>query len=251
MKYLTCIAFPMLIFMSNCQQEKQQVSPISLAERFLQEVKTEKNSEKTIQQLAEMDLENLEDSVKTDDEKLAFWINIYNATTQYSLRKNPAYFEKRSSFYKTKLITLAGEKLSLDEIEHGILRRNISKYSFGYVPKLTTRSFLRRNQVKKVDPRIHFSLNCGAKSCPPVFFFEVKKIQTQLELSTASYLEIECEKKGDSLFVPVLFSWFRGDFGGKKGIYAFLENYQIISKNERPTLVYKPYDWELMIGNYK
>jgi len=72
----------MLIFMSNCQQEKQHVSPISLAERFLQEVKTEKNSEKTIQQLAEMDLENLEDSVKTDDEKLAFWINIYNATTQ-------------------------------------------------------------------------------------------------------------------------------------------------------------------------
>jgi hypothetical protein len=228
-----------------------QIPSIILSQVFLKEVKTGENSTKTLQELENYNFELLGKELNDDSKKLAFWINIYNGVTQFSLKAHPEYFKDRGSFYKKKLVKIAGEAFSLDEIEHGILRRNTSKYSLGYFRKLKTRRAIKKLMVRRIDPRIHYALNCGAKSCPPVLFFSDDKIDAQLDMTARGYLEAECELKNDKLYVPALFSWFRGDFGGKRGIYKFLWKYEIIKKGEKPSLVFKEYNWELSLGNYQ
>lgn len=223
---------------------------VKLSQEFLKNCKMNESFEANVIQLKQQEFEKVKDELNTDKKKLAFWINIYNATTQSSLKQHPEYFKDRANFYKRKLIMIGGQEFSLDEIEHGILRRNTSKYSLGYFRKLSTRKEIKKLMVKRIDPRIHYALNCGAKSCPPVLFFDDVKIDEQLDLSCRAYLEAECEIKDGKIYVPALFSWFRGDFGGKKGIYKFLWKYEILKKREKPNLVFKEYNWDLSIGNY-
>lgn len=228
-----------------------QNTTVAMSQELLKSARMNLQSEQTLEQLKQLSFNDLQKSLDSDAEKLAFWINVYNAVTQLTLKAHPEYFEDRGSFYPKKLITIAGEAFSLDEIEHGILRRNTSKYSLGYFRKLSTRKAIKKLMVRHIDPRIHYALNCGAKSCPPVAFFDDQKLDQQLDLSCAAYLEAECIKADGKIQVPALFSWFRGDFGGKKGIYKFLRTYKIIEKNEKPDLVFKDYNWDLMLGNYK
>jgi hypothetical protein len=246
-----------LTFMLSCTyshdgSSNQAFEPaIKLSQDFLQAIKTAQDYTVPLQQLELIPLDTLMADLQTEQQKLTFWINLYNATTQYLLKNNPEYFQNRGDFYKRKAIKIAGIYFSLDEIEHGILRRNANKLSLGYLKKWHTPKHIKKLMLKTIDPRIHFALNCGAKSCPPVLFFEAEKIDEQLDLATKGYLDAECEFKEGKLHVPILFSWFRGDFGGKNGIYKFLWKYELVKKGEKPTLIYKEYNWTLSVGNYK
>jgi hypothetical protein len=226
-------------------------SLVKVSQDFLEAVKKNQDYSIILNKLGNLKFETLVQNLKLDKKKLTFWINIYNATTQFILINNPEYFQNKSDFYKHKAIIIAGIKFSLDDIEHGILRKNAHKLSLGYLKKFLTPKHIQSLMVEKVDPRIHFALNCGAKSCPPVLFFEEDKINDQLDLATKNYLDLECEFKDNKLMVPILFSWFRGDFGGIKGIYQFLVKYEILKKGEKPKLIYKEYDWTMIIGNYQ
>lgn len=240
--FILFLVLPMVVYSQN--------NVVSLSQQLLRKAKMNEPTDETMKALENLEFETLRNSLKNDGEKLAFWINIYNATTQISLKNHPEFFEDRSSFYPKKLITIAHEAFSLDEIEHGILRRNTSKYSLGYFRKWNTRKVIKKLMVKRIDPRIHYALNCGAKSCPPVMFFDDQKVEEQLDLSSRAYLEVECEKKDGKIYVPALFSWFRGDFGGKKGIYKFLRKYEILKPGEKPGIEFKSYNWDLSLGNY-
>ncbi|TNE55421.1 MAG: DUF547 domain-containing protein [Bacteroidetes bacterium] len=224
---------------------------VELSQKFLESVKLNQASDSWLEAIEKKAFDELRSDLDEDHEKLAFWINLYNATTQKTLKEHPEYFKDRGSFYHKKLITVAGEAFSLDEIEHGILRRNTSKYSLGYFRKISTRKAIKKLMLKRIDPRIHYALNCGAKSCPPVMFYDDQKLSEQLDLSSRAYLETECEQKDGKLYVPALFSWFRGDFGGKRGIYRFLKKYGVIEAGEKPSLVFKEYDWTLSLGHYQ
>ena len=79
--------------------------------------------------------------------------------------------------------------MSLDDIEHGILRRSKIKWSEGYFNKLFPSKFEKENRVNKVDYRIHFALNCGARSCPPIAFYDPEKLDKQLDVATMIYLK--------------------------------------------------------------
>jgi hypothetical protein len=87
------------------------------------------NSE--IKLLAEGSADVLELQLDTEAKAKAFWLNIYNTFVQYRLKNNPDLFRDRDAFFKNPAITIAGQKLSLDDIEHGIIRRSTNKYSFG------------------------------------------------------------------------------------------------------------------------
>ena len=107
--------------------------------------------------------------------------------------------------------------------------------------------------MKKRDGRIHFALNCGAKSCPPVAVYEPHRIDEQLDRSSQLYLRDHPNyyAADDLVFVPVLFSWFRGDFGGFKGVKkGYLIPYKIIPQNTNPKLKFNSYDWTLSLGNF-
>ncbi|HMQ47017.1 MAG TPA: DUF547 domain-containing protein [Saprospiraceae bacterium] len=211
-----------------------------------------KPADQFMQQIAEASIEALQKELHDDSAKLAFWINLYNGSVQNILMAHPELFEDRGSFFKAKQIEVAGRMLSLDDIEHGMIRKSKLKLSLGYLGKLFVKSFEKKLRVKNIDPRIHFALNCGAKSCPPVAIYDPQKVFTQLEMSSEKYLTETTkyfpEKK--EVEITVLFSWFRGDFGGLKGVRKMLKSYQLIPEDSKPDLKFADYDWTLSTGNF-
>jgi len=188
-------------------------------------------------------------ALKSDAEKLAFWINLYNAAVAQQLGDNPGQYHHRGMFFARKSITLAGKRLSLNAIEHGLLRRSMFGYSLGYIGNPLPSRFERRFRLELRDARVHFALNCGALSCPPIASYEVDRIDEQLELATANYLAAECQydPAANTVAVPRLLSWFRGDFGGREGILELLRHHDIIAGDAAPKRTYRPYVWTLAL----
>lgn len=228
-------------------------NPIKLSQDFLYAAKTGDNTSKFVDSLKLLNEDKLASSLNSDAKKMAFWLNIYNGFTQVILSKNPDQYKTRSSFFSSRQINIAGTKLSLDMIEHGILRHSKVKWSGGYLGKLFPPAFEKKFRVDSLNYRIHFALNCGAKSCPPIAFYEPETIDKQLKLAIKTYLKGECDynKAKNVVKVPALMNWFRDDFGGKKGILAILAENQVIPKGANPEIAYKPYDWTLFLNNYK
>jgi len=209
-------------------------------------------ADKLADKLAEINKDNLQSELNDDKKILAFWLNIYNTNVQYILKKDPAKFNDRGAFFKAKQITIAGEVLSFDIIEHGILRKSKSKLSLGYISKIRVSKFERKMRIKRVDPRIHYALNCGALSCPPIVPYHSLVIDKELDVSVKDYLEKYCIVGEKEIQLPVLFSWFRADFGGKRGIRKFLIYYGIIQKDAgNKELKFLDYNWTLALNPYK
>jgi len=209
----------------------------------------EADSLKTI--LQSVPFATLKAQVANDDKKKAFWLNIYNAFVQDILTKNAGAYRKRNRFFKNKQLIIAGKKLSFDDIEHGILRRSKAKLSLGYCNTLFPGKWEKALRVQKLDYRIHFALNCGASSCPPIAFYDSNDIDSQLNLAKNAFLfantTVIIEKK--QVAVTALMSWFRADFGGKKGIRKLLVENKII-EDQNFKIVFDDYKWDLELNKY-
>ncbi|MEM9888243.1 MAG: DUF547 domain-containing protein [Bacteroidota bacterium] len=226
--------------------------PLDLAKQLLERVRDEEDYEKVQSDLANLDFDYLHESLDTDEKKLAFWINIYNANVQLLLSENSDLFEDRSAFFSEPRVTIAGLALSFDDIEHGIIRRSQNKLTLGLIPKLFVPKYERKLRTEERDGRIHFALNCGAKSCPPVAIYEADRINQQLDKSSKRFLEKSSTYKAEenTAYVTSLFRWFRGDFGGLDGVKSYLVRYGIVEEGTDPSLSFEKYDWTLDLGNY-
>lgn len=183
-----------------------------------------------------------------DDSKKCFWINIYNAYYQILSVK---YNQTRGDIFKRKDIKIARNQFSLDEIEHGILRKYRWKFSLGYLPNIFVSTLIKKLAVNAIDYRIHFALNCGAVSCPPIAFYKVKQINTQLENAMFSFIEAETEidETNKTIQTSKLMLWFKGDFGGKRGIKQMLE-YVFEKELNSYKINYKAYNWDKSLTNF-
>lgn len=219
-----------------------------LSEQLLLAIKKEAPYDNYLKALAEIPTGEIENQLISDQYKNAFWINIYNAFFQI-LRKYRKL--EQSKIYTAKELVFAGRQISLDDIEHGILRRYRFKYSLGYFPNLFIAAQIKKWAVTKVDYRIHFALNCGAKSCPPIAFYSVAKLDEQLDLSSQAFIEEETiiDKQQKTLHISRLFLWFLNDFKGKKGIKTILKKY-LGQDFTGYKLTYNHYSWEEQLDNY-
>ena len=102
-----------------------------LSEQLLLQVKKQESTDQLRAELAQVNLQILTSALRFDIQKKAFWINIYNAFFQI-LRKEKKV--GKPEIYRSKLIPLAGHHFSLDDIEHGILRKYRLKWGLGYLP---------------------------------------------------------------------------------------------------------------------
>ena len=232
----------------------QNTDYIRISQKLIESLKSkETNTKQYLDIIANANEGELIKQLRTDDLKKTFFINVYNGFTNYSLKKNPAQYKNRGEFFKSEQFTIAGNKVSLDLIEHGFLRKSSVKLSMGKLSKIFPPTIEKKYRVDKIDYRIHFALNCGAKSCPPVSAYDPKNINEQLDKSTKSYLltDAKYDKTKNILFVPSLMSWFRGDFGDKKGILKICSDLKIIPKEAHPKLEYNDYDWTLYLENFK
>jgi thiol-disulfide isomerase/thioredoxin len=226
---------------------------VKLSQDFMYAAKTNEATADYINRLKDLKYDALFTGLKNDDEKKAFWINLYNAYTNASLHKNPDQYKDRKTFFKQENIVVAGKIFSLDKIEHGILRRSKIKWSLGYFSKLFPKKTEKDLRVDKLDYRIHFALNCGAKSCPPIAFYNPENLNTQLDVATTAYLTAEAEYDAATnvLKLPAILNWFRRDFGGKQKMIELLKSKQLLNTDVNPVIKFKKYDWALYLNNYK
>jgi hypothetical protein len=169
------------------------------------------------------------------EEQLVFWINAYNAgclklVLNHILGRGPMGRDlegvlKVSGFFKKKEIMIAGSLLSLDEIES--------------------------SGRKLGDPRIHFAVNCASGSCPPIreSVWTVKGFDQDLSRAVESYLNsphgLRVEKNG--VKISKIFKWYQKDFGGMKGVRAFLMRFAPKAAKEKlaGSIGWLSYDWTL------
>ncbi len=236
----------------NAQKASSDISDFNqLSEQFLSDVKAGKDTKSYEDKLARTSVNALADGLQTDEQKLAFWINIYNAYIQVLLSKNPELYEDRQAFFNEERILIAGEKRSFSKIEHGIIRKSQWSLGLGKIRKWFPDAFERKLRVDKRDYRIHFALNCGAKDCPPVAIYEAKRVNEQLNKGTEQYLKSTTAYDAASKTVKVtsLFSWFRGDFGSGRGTKKILKEQGLIPSTD-VDLEFKNYDWTLDLDNW-
>lgn len=150
-------------------------------------------------------------------EAKTFWINIYNALVIHGLLDlGPGVaVRSRPGFFRNTRYRIAGLDVSLDDIEHGFIRANRGHPIRLGLPQLGPWNPRRRWVLKVLDPRIHFALNCGAASCPPIRSYDPETIDQQLDLATAVFLSenVRVDHQARRLDLSRIFLWYRGDFG--------------------------------------
>jgi thiol-disulfide isomerase/thioredoxin len=238
--------------MTLVPNRKSNNAVVELSQRFIYAAKTGDDISGLLSELERMDYATLKNVLNNDNAKKAFWINIYNGYTQASLQSNPERYKNRNAFFGKKSIKVGGKWLSLDDIEHGILRRSKIKWSLGYMNKLFPGREEKDLRVNKEDYRIHFALNCGAKSCPPIAFYNDATIDKQLDVASKAYLksEVNYDSVKNVLYLPKIMSWFRADFGGEDGMKSILKKEGIIPKDANPKIKFNEYNWALTLNNY-
>lgn len=252
-KWILSLCLLLMVRVGASAQQAIPMAPHQMAEQMLIGVKNQDDVSGYITALANLSEEALQVGLASDAEKKAFWINVYNAFIQYKLQQDTAQFANRRKFFGKKDIVIAGKALSFDLIEHGILRRSKVKWAAGYMQKWFPSAFEKTQRVDSLDSRIHFALNQGAMSSPAVQFYQYTQINEQLDQAADLFMmfEINYDSSANSLSLPVLFRRYRGDFGGKKGVYTLLEQEGIIPADSQPKLVYTKYDWSLSVANFR
>lgn len=164
---------------------------------------------------------------------LAYWINAYNAyTVQIVIRNYPVASIKDikpgvaflNSVWDIKFITIEGEQLDLNNIEHNILR-------------------------KMNEPRIHFAVNCASYSCPKLLntAYEAATIDNQLNQQAIDF--INDPKRNlitpEEATVSSIFNWFTGDFTNNGSLKDFLNKYSNVPIAENTSINFMEYNWNL------
>ncbi len=182
-------------------------------------------------------LEEVEPNQLSRNEQFAFYINAYNAwTIKLILSGYPGIKSIKdlgSAFrspWKKKISHIDGEVLTLDNIEHDILRPRFK------------------------DPRVHFAVNCASKGCPPLRSepYDERVLDQQLDEMTRVFInQSEMNRlEGRNLYVSSIFKWFSKDFN--KDVIGFFLKYAdgdlkkgLEANKERIKIKYLDYDWSL------
>jgi len=191
--------------------------------------------------------------------RLAFWINLYNTLVldgviALGVRRSVTESRAGMKFFRQAAYIVGGQRMSCDDIEHGILRAN---RGHPFYPGRQFHSSDARLKwvIKPFDVRVHFALNCASRSCPPIRAYSPEKLDAQLDLATRSYLgtDVQILPEENALHLSSIFKWFGADFGGREGVIEFVlshlsdgaERIWLMQQRGTVALRYKPYDWSL------
>jgi hypothetical protein len=163
-----------------------------------------------------------------------FLINIYNCLCIHALAEGllgsfPGGSLSRLKLYASSSYNIGGHVYSLNDIENGVLRGNKpSAAPWAKVPFTSSRDSQSKGEddprlgvvLDTCDPRIHFALNCGANSCPPIGVYDVDNpdnLDSQLQLASKGFLSSAANVQLDAATgiakLTMLFKWYKSDFG--------------------------------------
>ena len=172
-------------------------------------------------------LESLSDqSTWSKNEKLAYWINLYNAATVRLIIQNYPTTSITSlnggKPWDKKVVTISGKSYTLNQIENDIIRPRFK------------------------EPRIHFAVNCAAVSCPKIMnsAFTADKLNYQLTKQAKAFINGSKNSINEnSVEISKIFEWYAVDFGSS--IIEYLNKYSTTQINSEATIGYKEYNWNL------
>jgi hypothetical protein len=171
------------------------------------------------------------------DDRFAFYVNAYNAwTIKLILTGYPGVksIKDLGSFFKSpwkkKFVRLGGDVVTLDHIEHDILRPQFK------------------------DPRVHMAVNCASKGCPPLWHepFSGSRLDDQLNAAVSNFINNPGFNRleGGTLYVSRIFKWFNDDFDDD--VIGFVAQYAtgelkraINARRSSLDVEYLDYDWSL------
>lgn len=172
----------------------------------------------------------------SDADQIAYWINAYNAfTVDLILQHYPVESIKdigssiQIPFVNTpwdiKFIKIGGEEYDLNNLEHGILRKQWN------------------------EPRIHFAVNCASYSCPALRAeaYTGDKLDAQLDEQARIFIN-DARKNvigNNEAKLSKIFSWYSGDFNDNMSVEAYINQYSTVKINPNTTVDYMDYDWSL------
>jgi len=253
MKNKIFVIITLSFFMSFNLLSAQVKMYANLSYRLIQDVRDGKDVSKMLDSLQNVEPDVLVKELESDLDKMAFWINVYNAHIQIILGENPEKFEDRGTFFKEKQFYIACQHLSFEDVEHGIIRNSKAPLGLGYLPAWFPGKYERKMRTSDADGRVHFALNCGAKSCPPVAAYDYRRMNEQLNLISEQYLDNHStyKKEENVVYVPRLLQWFSADFGWfKGGKRKFLAKHGAIPEGTKPKMKFNDYDWTLLLDNF-
>ncbi|KAM9851189.1 uncharacterized protein ACBR49_006483 [Aulostomus maculatus] len=195
----------------------------------------------------------------TREEKLAFFINIYNALVIHGYLRlgAPTNMWQRYRFFNYVSYLIGGEVFTLQDIENGVLRGNRKGVAQLRRPFSKTDPRLQM-ALPDAEPLIHFALNCGAKGCPPIKTYTPQDIDSQLRTAAEAFLENDDACVVDSgkkeVRLSQIFKWYKADFGGtdEKLLKWVLEHMgdspkktslQGVLSAGKTKVSFLPYDW--------
>jgi hypothetical protein len=170
-------------------------------------------------------------------QQFAHWVNLYNAATVDLVLDNYPVSSIRkidggllnTGPWKRKLLTVKGERLSLDDIEHRILR-----------------------PIWR-DPRVHYAINCAALGCPdiPDRAYTAARANAMLDAAARNFVNHPrgFRVENGKLVASSIFDWFAVDFGGADGVLTHARRYATPAKAARLRGKARPdsydYEWAL------
>lgn len=181
-------------------------------------------------------METIKPEGLADKDRFAFYVNLYNAWTikliltgypdVESIKDMGSLFR---SPWKKKIVRMHGETVTLDYVEHEVLRPDFK------------------------DPRVHFAINCAAKSCPPLRSeaYRGNILNEQLNDSTIAFINDPQENylEGNTLYVSRIFDWFEEDFNGVRRFVRHYARGDLKTKLQRlgnkVRVRHLDYDWSL------
>jgi uncharacterized protein DUF547 len=186
-------------------------------------------------------------------ERLAFWINVYNALVLHGIVRLGVRTSVRRAwnFFGRVSYRVGGLVFSLDDVEHGLLRDNRRR------PWPPLRPFgagdpRRALAVSPPDPRVHFAITCGAASCPPVGVCRAAAIDAQLDTATRNFVNQEIVLSGPRVACSRIFKWYGRDFETAGGLGPFLLRHlddgparRALAAGAAPCEAWLPYRWTL------
>jgi Protein of unknown function, DUF547 len=177
----------------------------------------------------------------SEEEQLAYWLNAYNAFTLHAIMEEypitSVWKTRDGQFFQRRRHLAGGKSVSLDDIEHAILRSRFA------------------------EPRIHFAINCGSNGCPPIrpSAFEGEGLRETLRSATQQFLASEWNCRIDHatrrIYVSRIFKMYAQDFAGasgttaeyRAGVLRFVAEHTGVAFEQIADyeVVYNTYDWGL------
>jgi len=162
----------------------------------------------------------------TKEDKLAYWMNAYNAFTIKLIIDNypTKSIKDIKNAWGSRFFKLGNKWYNLSDIEHKILR-------------------------KMNDPRIHFGINCASYSCPPLLNRAFTAATVNEELDNLARVFINNKQHNtiseDSIQLSKIFQWYTKDFKTAGSLIDYLNKYSDITIKSNAKKSFKKYVWSL------